>query len=236
MRAQFPWYVEDMARELDGGEMSNRKLAILVAGCTAAVLVVMAIVAIATGATQELHEHFAVPETYALRLLDQARGVRALMGLDIAFLVLYTAFFALLAQHLRARGRPAVLVWLALGAMIATAVLDIIEDHHILGMLDEAEHQVLPSAGAIVFQSVESATKFSLSFLSLVLFGLAIPRTTRLGIALALFLTVGTLISAVLGYAMPPASAAHVEAGRWIGFLAGFALAIAWLWKEPDPS
>ncbi|MGE5185242.1 MAG: hypothetical protein ACM31C_24400 [Acidobacteriota bacterium] len=216
--------------------MSNRKLAILLAGCTAAVLVVMAIVAIATGATQEAHEHFALPEAYALGLLEHAKGLRAVMGLDVAFLVLYTAFFALLAQHLRARGASAVLVWMALGAMIGTALLDIVEDHHILTLLDEAEHQVLPSAGAIAFQATESATKFSLSFLSLVLFGLAIPRDSRLGIVLALFLTVGTLVSAVLGYAIPPASAAHVEAGRWIGFLAGFALAIAWLWKEPDPS
>ena len=216
--------------------MSQRKLTILLAGCTAAVLVVMAIVSIATGATQEAHEHFAVPETYALGLIAQSKGLRGLMGLDIAFLVLYTAFFALLAQHLRARGASAVLVWLALGAMIATAVLDIVEDHHILAMLDEAEHQVLPSAGAIAFQSAESATKFSLSFLSLVCFGLCVPRTTRLGIALCLFLTVGTLISAVFGYAMPPGSASQIEAGRWIGFLAGFALAIGWLWQEPDVS
>jgi hypothetical protein len=216
--------------------MSNRKMAFMLAGCTAAVLVVMAIVSIATGATQEVHEHFAPPETYAFRLLDDAKGLRPLMALDIAFLILYTAFFATFATHLRGRGRPALLVWLALGAMIATAVLDIIEDHHILTLLDQAEHQVLPTAGAIAFQSVESATKFTLSFVSLVLFGLAIPRDTRLGLALVLFLTVGTLASAVLGYAMPPASAAHVEAGRWIGFLVGITLAMGWLWKEPDPA
>jgi hypothetical protein len=216
--------------------MSNRKMAILLAGCTTAVLVVMAIVSLATGVTQEAHEHFATPEQYAFRLVAQAKGLRPIMGLDVAFLVLYTAFFATFATHLRARGRPALLVWLALGAMIATAVLDIIEDHHILSLLDAAEHQVPPTAGALVFQATESATKFSLSFLSLVLFGLAMPRDTRLGIVLALFLTIGTLASAVVGYAMPPGSAAQVEAGRWIGFLAGFALAIGWLWKERDPS
>jgi hypothetical protein len=67
-----------------------------------------------------------------------------------------------------------------------------------------------------------------------VLFGLAIPRTSKLGIALALFLVVGTLISAVVGYAVPPTMQSSVESGRWIGFLVGFALAIIWLRQQPD--
>jgi hypothetical protein len=215
--------------------MTNRKLALTLAGATGALVVVMATIGFATGVTQEVHEHFDVPEVYAMRLLDQAKGLRALMALDVAFLCLYTAFFATFAIHLRQRARPAALVWLALGAMVLTALLDIVEDHHILSMLAQAEHNVVPTAGAIAFQSVESAAKFSVSFLSLVLFGLAIPRTTKLGIALALFLTVGTLLSAIVGYAMPPASATNVEAGRWVGFLVGFALAMAWLWREPEP-
>jgi len=214
--------------------MTNRKLAVTLAGATCAALVAMAVVSLATGVTQEIHEHFADPEVYAARLLDQASGLRVVMALDIAFLCLYTAFFATLAIHLRARGRAAVLVWLGLGAMVLTALLDIVEDHHILTLLDLAEHHVLPTAGAIAFQAVESATKFSVSFLALVLFGLAVPRDTKLGIALALFLTVGTLLSAIAGYAMPPASAATVEAGRWLGFLAGFILAVVWLRREPD--
>src|SRR5437660_11660771 len=98
--------------------MSNRKLAVTLAGCTGAVLVVMAIISFATGVTQEAHEHFATPELYALRLVDQAKGLRAVMALDIAFLCLYTAFFTTLSIHLRARGAAAVLVWLALGTMV----------------------------------------------------------------------------------------------------------------------
>ena len=66
--------------------------------------------------------------------------------------------------------------------------------------------------------------------------GLAIPRTTKLGIALAIFLTVGTLLGAILGYAVPPAYHADIEACRMFSFLAGFALATAWLVKEPDPA
>jgi hypothetical protein len=215
-------------------EWSMRKLTLLLAAFTAGVLVLMVITGIATGATQEKHEHFNFPEAYALALLDDAKGLRILMGLDIAFLILYTAFFAGFTKYLRALGRP--FVTLAFGAMLATAILDIVEDHHILAMLEMAEDKVLPSTAAIHFQATLSPVKFSMSFLALVLYGLAIPRTTKLGIVLCLFLTAGTLISGVLGYAAPPDMQAKLESGRWIGFLIGFGLSIAWLRTAPEPA
>jgi hypothetical protein len=213
--------------------MSSRKLAINLAGCTGAVLLVMVVVTLVTGATQEVHEHYALPEAYAIALLEHADAMRIVFALDVAFLVLYTGFFAAFAKYLTERGRP--FVRLAFGAMLATAILDIVEDHHIVALLDGAEQGVLPSPTAITFQVVESACKFSMSYLSLFMFGLAIPRDTRLGLALAIFLTAGTLLSAVIGYALPQASMHAWDNGRWIGFLAGFALAIAWLLKSPAP-
>lgn len=211
---------------------SMRKLAIYLGGCTAAVLLVMVVVALVTGASQEPHEHVKLPEAYALGLLLHANGLRALMALDIGFIVLYTAFFAALAAHLRTLGRP--FLTLALGAMVGVALLDIVEDHHIISLLDYAEQRVVPTTSSLVFQSTLSWTKFSLSYLSLFMFGLAIPRDTKLGLGLALFLTAGTLLSGVIGLALPPAQQAAVESGRWIGFLAGFVLAIAWLMKSKD--
>lgn len=212
--------------------MSSRKLAINLAGCTGAVLIVMVVVAVVTGAAQEPHEHVRMSEEYAMGLLAHADGLRAVMALDIAFLILYTAFFAALARYLTELGRPFVRV--AFGLMLATAVLDIIEDHHIIAMLESAEHGVLPAARSITEQATLSMTKFSLSYLALFMFGLAIPRTTRLGLALALFLTAGTLLGAVVGYALPPTHQPAFESGRWIGFLVGFGLATAWLLKSPD--
>ncbi|MBV8762134.1 MAG: hypothetical protein JO257_32875 [Deltaproteobacteria bacterium] len=209
-----------------------RKLAMYLAAASAAVLVVMTVLSLATGASQEVHEHFALPEPYAMSLLAHAGALRGLMALDLAFLILYTAFFAALAAYLRERGQP--FTRLALGFMIACAMLDVIEDHHILAMLRAAELGVLSGANHITFQAVESATKFSVSFASLVLFGIAVPRTTRLGWVLSVFLIVGTLANAVIGYALGPAQEASFDSGRWLGFLAGFALAIAWLWREPD--
>lgn len=209
-----------------------RKLAINLAGCSGAVLVVMVIVSMVTGATQEAHEHFDIPNAYALSLIEHAAALRVTFALDVAFLALYTSFFAAFALYLWKRGQP--FARLALGFMIGCAVLDIVEDHHIVTMLDAALRGIAPSNGEIAFQAVLSSTKFSLSYVALVLFGLAIPRDTKLGLALCLFLTIGTLVSAVIGYSLPPETVHQFDSGRWVGFLAGFALAIAWLWKAPD--
>lgn len=211
---------------------SSRRLALALAGATSAVLIAMVIVTLATGAAQEPHEWYQPPAAYAQGLLARPGALRLVFGLDLGFLVLYSAFFAALADHLHQLGRP--FVRLALGAMLATAVLDIVEDHHILALLAVAEAGRPIDDAAIVFQHVLSATKFSISYLALVLFGLAIPRTTRLGVALAAFLVVGTLISGMLGYAAPPAWRAQLDGGRWIGFLLGFVLAAGWLRTTPD--
>ncbi len=212
---------------------SSRRLAIVLAAASAAVLLVMALVSMTTGASQEAHEWYQPPAAYAASLLAHPAALRLLFGLDVGFLVLYTAFFAAFADHLTRLGRP--FLWLALGAMIGTAVLDIIENHHILSLLAVAEGGRPIDDGALVFQQTLSATKFSLSYLALVLFGLAIPRDTVLGIILAVFLIVGTLATGVLGYAAPPAWREQLDGGRWIGFLLGFALAAAWLRATPEP-
>jgi hypothetical protein len=209
-----------------------RKLATVVAAITSIWLVAMVVVSVVTGATQEPHEHFALPEAYAASLLEHPNALRLVFAMDVAFLALYTAFFAAFAAYLRERGRP--FAYLALGFMITCAGLDIVEDHHIVAMLDAAERGVLPSQDSISMQVVISAAKFSTSYVSLVLFGLAIPRTTKLGWALCLFLTAGTLASAVIGYAMPQAQMVAFDNVRGLSFLVGFGLALAWLVKEKD--
>ena len=211
--------------------MSQRRLALLLAAGSAIALLAMVAVSIVTGATQEAHEHYQPPVDYAATLLAHPGALRLLMGLDVAFLVLYTGFFAVLAAYLRGRGQS---TWLALGALVAVTLLDIIEDHHILGMLALAEHGRPIDDAAIVVQDTLSATKFSCSYLAFFLFGLAVPRTTRLGWVLAIFLTLGTLVTAVVGVGAPPSFREAFDSGRWIGFLGGFVLVAVWLRRQPD--
>jgi hypothetical protein len=209
-----------------------RRLSINLALATAGVLGAMVMTALVTGATQEAHEHFKLPADYAAGLLEHPSGTRLIFALDVAFLALYTGFFAALAAYLHGLGRP--FTRLALGAMLLVAFLDIIEDHNIISFLALAEANQPIDASSIRLQEVLSSTKFSVSYVSLVLFGLAIPRTDPLSWALSLFLSAGTLATAVLGYAAPPALRDSLDNGRWIGFLAGFVLAIVWLRRAPD--
>jgi hypothetical protein len=88
---------------------------------------------------------------------------------------------------------------------------------------------------ALVFQHTLSASTFSLSYLALVLFGLAVPRDRWLGAVLSVFLVAGTLITGVLGFAAPPAWHPQLDAGQGFGFLIGFGLAAAWLRSTQDP-
>jgi hypothetical protein len=206
----------------------------LLAGAAGVMLLLMVATAVITGATQEKHEHFMAAGDYATSLLTNAKGLRILMGLDIAFCILYTTFFATLAMYLRSVNAQHVFIYLGLGAMLLTCLLDMVEDHHIISLLEAAEHGVIPADSSIAWQSAESAVKFSVSYFSLVAFGLAIPRTTKLGYVLCLFLSVGTLLTAVIFYAAPPEFQASLESGRWIGFLAGFLLAIAWLRQQRE--
>ena len=214
--------------------MSSRRVALVLVAASAASLIAMVIIAITTGATQEAYEYVAKPDAYAASLVAHAPGVRLIFAFDIAFIVLYSGFFAALADYLRRLGRPFVAI--ALGALLATSVLDFVEDHHILSLLAAAEHGITIDADALVFQQVLSSTKFSISYLALFMFGLAIPRTTKLGWVLCLFLTVGTLGSGVLGYAAPPAWRAQLDSGRWTGFLIGFVIAALWLRRAPEPA
>ena len=209
-----------------------RRLSISLALGTSGVLVAMVIASLVTGATQETHEHFHPPAEYATNLLAHPAGVRLVFALDIAFLALYTGFFAALAAYLHAVGRP--FTRLALGALLAVSFLDIVEDHNILSFLSLAEAGQPIDVSDIRLQEVISSTKFSISYVSLFLFGIAIPRTDPISWTLSLFLTVGTLFTAVLGYGAPPAWRDSLDNGRWVGFLVGFVIAILWLRKAPD--
>jgi hypothetical protein len=172
------------------------------------------------------------PAAYAADLRAHPGALRAALGVDSVFIVLYGVFFVLLAQRL-ATPQTRTLVALGLGFLLATAVLDMVEDHHILALLHGAELGLDPGPGDLTLQHTISQVKFHVSYLGLFLFGLAVPRDSLPGLALALLLTVGTLLQGAWLYAAPVASLPAGNLGRIVGFAVGFALAIPVLRRLP---
>lgn len=196
-------------------------LALAAATCLVAMVAITAV----TGVSQETFEIVRRPAVYAAELRAHPVALRALFGIDTAFLVLYSAMFLYFARAI-ATPETRSLLLVGIGAVFATAVLDMIEDHHILAMLYGAEDGTVPSAGQLAFQHTLSQVKFNMSYLGQFLLGLAIPLRTRGGAALAILLTIGTLIQGIWLYAAPLALLPSGNFGRWIGFLIGFVLVI----------
>jgi len=203
--------------------LSHRTTALALAaiGC----LVAMVAITLATGVSQETFEIVRSPADYAARLAAHPDALRALFAIDAAFLVLYATLFVVAGRALETPATRA-LVSLAIAAMLGTAVLDMIEDHHILAMLYGVESGISPTGGELVFQHTLSQVKFNLSYLGLFGLGLAVPRATLAGRALALLLTVGTLVQGAVLYAAPVALLPIGNFSRWLGFVVGFALLI----------
>jgi hypothetical protein len=204
-------------------QSSNRitLLALAAIGC----LTAMIAITLGSGVSQESFEIVRSPAVYAAELAAHPGALRALFGIDAVFLVLYATLFVVAGRALEVPATRT-LVTLAIGAMLGTAVLDMVEDHHILAMLYGVEAGTTPTTGQLAFQHTLSQVKFNVSYLGLFALGLAVPRTTLAGRVLAVLLTVGTLVQGAWLYAAPVAMLPVGNFGRWLGFVVGFALLI----------
>ena len=192
---------------------------------TALALVAQIAVTLATGAAQEPLERVLAPAAYQAVLLAHPAALRVVFSIDSVFLVLYTAFFVQLARVLAPAGSPSAgLARLAVVAMCATALLDAIENQHILSQLAAAEHGVTPSAAAIVAQATASQVKFHLSYFAIFLFGLVLPRGRALDRLLAASCLLVQLPLGVAAFVAPPPLEDALVFARWGFYLAGFLL------------
>jgi hypothetical protein len=212
--------------------MSSRKLAFLLAGAAGAVLLVLTAVSFATGALQEPYVHVRPSAEYTASLLAHAGALRMVLAIDVAFVVLYTAFFTALARYLRELGRP--FTGLALGVIVLAALLDFAENHHILALLAAAEQGRPAPDGQIDLQQALSSIKLSAFYVGMFLFGLAHPRESPLTWALSLFLTTGTLVTCIVGFGLPPGMNEEMELGRYGQTFAIFGVGVVWLARATD--
>jgi hypothetical protein len=141
--------------------------------------------ALATQGSQGLFQVNRPTADYAALLVKRAPFLRADLGLDFIFIVVYAAFFVSLALVLKAwvRDKPfrdnvATIVNFAIGSLLITAVLDAAENAHLLSMLSMAEQGLGIGQGEIAGQMVESQIKFLFSYFGLFVLSFALPQAT----------------------------------------------------------
>jgi hypothetical protein len=179
------------------------RLALVAGMCALAMLAI----ALATGVSQEPLEVIQSPERYAALLLAKPLVLRLVFAIDGIFLIVYSAFFALLGGWLvRERPQRRVGVYLAVGLLLGTGLLDCIENLHIVTMLTALQQGTAPAMSEIALQNIISAVKFSFSYAGLFGLALVLPRRTWLERALA----------ASLFVYMPVGVLVHVAPHEWV--------------------
>ena len=121
------------------------------------------------------------------------------MAIDFGFLMAYTAFLAALSAMLRRWSAPDPVPALWLGALVASALLDALEDAHVLAMLAQAERGLAVHAAQVTAQMLISELKLVTSCGGLLMLSFALPEVTRLQRAVVIFLR---WVHPVLGIAM----------------------------------
>jgi hypothetical protein len=182
-------------------------------------------VTLATGAAQEPLERVLAPAAYAATLLAHPTALRVVFTIDSVFLVLYAAFFVQLARALAPAGsRDRTLAHLAAAAMLVTALLDAIENQHILSLLAAAERGIAIDASAIVAQAAASQVKFHVSYFAVFVIGLMLPRGRALDRLLAASCLLVQLPLGVAAFVAPPPYDDVLVYARWAFYLSGFLL------------
>lgn len=203
----------------------NRILAALAFLASAIVLCMVAGI-LATGFSQELFELAPSPALVAEQLRDQpvhALGLRINLGLDNLFLVVYSAFFVLLAVRLRTLLSP-VTIAVALAALLLTSLLDALENHHILLMLQALQQGAPISAEELQWQMVASNLKFHLSYVGAFLFAFGFYRLGGLGRVIAFLLWFGYVPLGMITFVVPVEIVVPFALARTVFFVLVFAL------------
>ena len=212
-------------------QLLDRSLAIL--AMLAAIIVGLMVFGIVfTASSQDFFQSARLPEAYAAYAARPRAelGLRINLGLDNFFVVIYGAFFALLAARFRGLldGR---IVGVALAAMMLTALLDAYENHHILTMVHSLGNGLPVAVSEGQGQMVASQIKFHASYLSVLLFSFGFLSFGRLGritlAALWAYVPFGVLISVT-----PPELAKPLVLLRTIFFSGAFVLTAILFFRE----
>jgi hypothetical protein len=208
------------------------RLTAVMGGIAALMVFILVGVAVVTGVSQEYFEGLHPLPEYTERITAAAPVLRLDFAVDNLFILAYGSFFVGLAIVLR-RSVDHTLVNLALAAMLGTAVLDMVENHHIMAMADAAVLGIPLSEGEIRLQAVLSLVKFHFSCAGALLFAGAFPRNTALA-RWAIGLLLGYAFFGVLILTAPPQWLELLSLLRTAFFVFAFVLTSVFLWSFPE--
>jgi hypothetical protein len=227
----MPVRSKELYRQLEEGIIvtAMARMTSVLGFASALMVFILVGLAVTTGVSQEYFEGEHPPAEYAQRIIAAAPALRVGFTFDNLFVLAYSCFFVALASVLR-RSADAYLVNVALAAMIGVALLDAIENHHIMAMADAAVQGSLPTAEEIRAQTVLSLMKFHLSCIGALLFAMAFPRETTLG-----RWVVGMLVAyAVFGILVLTAPASLLDLLaliRTVFFVVSFLVVAVMMWR-----
>ncbi len=178
------------------------------------------------GVGQDPLQYMHSSSDYAAVLLKDPPVLRATIGLDNMFIVLYSTMFLALgiAVWNSTPSRPLLIAGSSLIGV--SAVLDLLENMHFLSMISMAVLGQNISSTHIELQVWESLVKFHVSYLALFMLGFALPTKTRLEMALCITLRWVQLPIGLLIYLVPAEWAKPLVFGRFTFFLV--ALLLLW--------
>lgn len=202
---------------------------LVAAGLIAAMFLIFGL----TGIGQDPLQYVRLPQDYQAELLRAPSLLRTVFGLDNLFLVSYGALFVLLTQWLWQRGAARLPLLVGGALLLATTLLDLLENLHFLTLLANAEMGQAPAVDAISWQVMESMLKFHLSYLGLALMGQVMPRDTSVQRLLATMLCWVQWPIGVAIYVAPRAVATPLVFGRY-GFFVLALLMLAWVFSRGD--
>jgi hypothetical protein len=215
----------------------NRILAAL-AFLAAAIVLVMVAAILATGFfSQEFFELAPSPAFVADQLREPAHtlGLRINLGLDNLFIVVYSAFFVFLAVRLRTLLSPAI-VAVALAALLLTAILDAVENHHILLMLHDFQHGAPISADELQWQMLVSNLKFHASYVGAFLFAFGFYRLGGLARVIAALVWFGYVPLGMITFVVPVELITPFALARTVFFVLVFALGGIYFLRDKETS
>lgn len=175
------------------------------------------------GTTQQDFESLAPADQYARRLIAAEIPLRIILTLDNVFILSYCAAFVLLgAAHKRKSAKLTAVA--ATAILLITGLLDLLENHHILVMLESSLTGIPLTQTEIAERAQLSMLKFHGAYLGLFLLAFVLPQDTFTERLLLVGIRFVLIPAGILVYTVIGPLTAVLAILRYAAMLGGFGL------------